>query len=142
MQHFKAGARPSTRPNPDYFTGDVWFDPVMSTPAPARLNALVVRFDPGARTAWHTHPLGQTLYVLSGKGLICRRGEAPQVILPGDTVWFDQGEEHWHGAAPDVGMTHLAMQEADETGSAAVWLEKVTDADYRLDTQDPPERQD
>ena len=131
MIRHPAGSRPSARPNSDYFTGDVWFDPVLSAPAPSRLNALCVRFDPGARTAWHTHPLGQTLYVLSGKGLICRRGGAPQEILPGDTVWFDPGEEHWHGAAPDTGMVHLAMQEADEAGSAATWLEQVTDADYR-----------
>lgn len=131
MKHIPAGSRPSTRPNPDYFTGDVWMDPVNSASAPARLNATVVRFDPGARTAWHTHPFGQTLYVLAGKGLICRRGDRPQTILPGDTVWFDPGEEHWHGASPDVGMTHLAMQEQDETGAAAHWLEKVSDADYQ-----------
>ena len=89
-----------------------------------------MRFDPGARTAWHTHPFGQTLYVLSGKGLICRRGETPQVIRPGDTIWFEPGEEHWHGAAPDTGMTHMAMQEKDDSDSAATWLEKVSDADY------------
>lgn len=130
MIHHKAGSRPSAAPNPDYFTGHVRFDPVISSPAPARLNALVVHFDPGARTAWHTHPFGQTLHVLSGKGLICRRGDRPQVILPGDTVWFEPGEEHWHGAAPDTGMTHLAMQEMDEAGSAATWLEKVSEADY------------
>ena len=131
MIRHPAGSRPSTRPNPDYFTGDVWMDPVHAAPAPARLNAIVVRFDPGARTAWHTHPFGQTLYVLSGKGLICRRGDRPQTILPGDTIWFDPGEEHWHGASPDVGMTHLAMQEQDQDGSAALWLEKVTDDDYQ-----------
>lgn len=130
MKHIPAGSRPSTRPNPDYFTGSVWFDPVIAAPAPAMLNALVVRFDPGARTAWHTHPKGQTLYVLSGKGLVCRRGGTPQPILPGDTIWFDPDEEHWHGASPDVAMTHLAMQEADDAGSAATWLEQVSDADY------------
>lgn len=131
MKHFPAGTRPSMRPNPDYFTGDVWMDPVINAEAPARLNALMVRFDPGARTAWHTHPFGQTLYVVSGKGLICRRGETPQTILPGDTVQFEPGEEHWHGAAPDTGMIHLAMQEMDESGSAADWLDKVTDAEYQ-----------
>ena len=130
MKHIPSGSRPSNRPNPDWFTGDVWMDPIMSAPEPARLNALMVRFDPGARTAWHTHPLGQTLYVVSGKGLICRRGGAPQEILPGDTVWFEPGEEHWHGASPETGMVHIAMQEADESGSAATWLDKVTDADY------------
>jgi len=130
MKHLPAGTRPSTRPNPDYFTGDVWMDPIISSDTPARLNAITVRFDPGARTAWHTHPFGQTIHVLSGKGLICKRGNAPQTILPGDTVWFEPGEEHWHGAAPDTGMTHIAMQEMDDTGSAATWLEHVTDADY------------
>ncbi|MEP4196370.1 MAG: cupin domain-containing protein [Aliishimia sp.] len=131
MKHIPAGSRPSMRPNRDYFTGDVWMDPVMSAPDPARLNAILVRFDPGARTAWHTHPLGQTLHVVSGKGLICRRGETPQEIHPGDTVWFEPGEEHWHGASPEVGMVHMAMQEMDETGSAATWLDKVIDADYQ-----------
>lgn len=131
MKHIKAGSRPSTRPNPDYFTGDVWMDPILSAPQPARLNAISVRFEPCARTAWHTHPFGQALYVVSGKGLICRRGETPQEIFPGDTVWFEPGEEHWHGAAPDVGMVHIAMQEMDEDGSAATWLEQVTDADYQ-----------
>lgn len=126
-----AGSRPSQRANPNYFTGDVWMDPVVSAPVPARLNALVVRFDPGARTAWHTHPFGQTLFVLSGMGLICRRGDTPQVIRPGDTIWFEPDEEHWHGAAPETGMTHLAMQEKDASGSAATWLEQVTDADYQ-----------
>lgn len=132
MRHFPNGTRPSARPNPDYFTGDVWMDPVISPQSPARLNAVMVRFDPGARTAWHTHPFGQTLYVMAGKGLVCRRGESPQTILPGDTVWFEAGEEHWHGAAHDTGMTHLAMQEEDNTGSAATWLEKVSDTDYAL----------
>ncbi len=127
-----AGSRPSSRPNPDYFTGSVWFDPVISASEPARLNALIVRFDPGARTAWHTHPLGQVLYVLSGVGLVGRRGKSTEVIRPGDTVWFEPGEEHWHGASPDTAMTHMAMQDSDETGSAATWLEHVTDADYRL----------
>jgi quercetin dioxygenase-like cupin family protein len=131
MIHHPAGSRPSARPNPDYFTGDVWMDPVNSAPLPARLAAVVVRFDPGARTAWHTHPFGQTLFVLSGRGLVCRRGETPQTILPGDTVWIDPGEEHWHGASPDVGMTHMAMQEKDEDGNTAEWLEKVSDADYQ-----------
>lgn len=130
MNHHPAGSRPSNRPNPDYFTGDVWMDPVNSASAPARLHAAVVRFDPGARTAWHTHPFGQTLFVLSGKGLVCRRGEAPQTILPGDTVWIDPDEEHWHGASADVGMTHMAMQEKDEHGNTAYWLEKVSDAEY------------
>ncbi len=130
MIHHPNGSRVATRANPDYFTGEVWMTPVMTVPEPGRLQALMVRFSPGARTAWHTHPFGQTIYVISGKGLICRRGETPKVILPGDTVYFEAGEEHWHGAAPDFAMSHMAMQEADETGSAATWLEQVSDADY------------
>ena len=105
-------------------------EPVIDADAPSRASALLVRFDPGARTAWHTHPLGQTIRILDGKGLICRRGETPQTILPGDTVYFEPGEEHWHGAAPDTSMSHIAMQEADDSGSPVTWLEHVSDADY------------
>ena len=129
MDIFKAGTRPSMRANPDYFTGTVWQDPVISAQPPARLNALVVSFEPGARTAWHTHPLGQTLHVMSGTGRVCLRGEAPKVISAGDTVWIPAGVEHWHGAAPATGMVHMAMQEVVD-GSAADWLEHVSDADY------------
>lgn len=129
MDIHRAGSRPSQKANPDYFTGTVWQDPVVAAPPPARLNALRVSFEPGARTAWHTHPLGQTLHVLSGAGLVCKRGESPQEIRPGDTVWIPPGVEHWHGAGPETGMVHLAMQEAQD-GTAAVWLEKVSDADY------------
>lgn len=124
-----AGSRPSQRANPDYFTGDVWQDPIIASVAPARLNALSVHFAPGARTAWHTHPLGQTLHVTQGAGLICLRGETPQDIRAGDTVWIPAGVEHWHGAGPETTMTHIAMQEAQD-GSAAMWLEQVSDADY------------
>lgn len=133
MDVISAGTRPTTRANPDYFTGTVWMDPVIGSLPPARLNALVVSFEPAARTAWHTHPLGQTLYVLSGTGRVCLRGEAPQVIRAGDTVHIPAGEEHWHGAGPETGMVHMAMQEAQD-GSAADWLEHVSDADY---TQPP-----
>ncbi|WP_299048942.1 cupin domain-containing protein [uncultured Tateyamaria sp.] len=124
-----AGSRPSLRANPDYFTGEVWQDPIISAEPPARLHALAVHFAPGARTAWHTHPLGQTLHVTQGAGLVCLRGEAPQQIRPGDTVWIPADVEHWHGAAPDTAMTHIAMQEAVD-GAAATWLEQVSDADY------------
>jgi len=124
-----AGSRPSLAANPDYFTGDVWQDPIVSTPAPGRLHALSVHFAPGARTAWHTHPLGQTLHVTQGAGLVCVRGEAAQTIRAGDTVWIPANVEHWHGAGPDTTMTHIAMQEMQD-GSAATWLEHVSDADY------------
>lgn len=129
MKIFPAGSRPSIRATEAYFTGDVWQDPIIQAPEPARVQALSVRFAPGARTAWHTHPLGQTLHVVSGIGLVGRRGQAPEFIRPGDTVWIPPDSEHWHGAAPENAMTHLAIQEAVD-GSAAYWLEHVNDADY------------
>ena len=129
IEIFPVGSRPSRRAPPQYFTGEVWQDPIVSAPEPARLNALRVAFAPGARTAWHTHPFGQTLYVVHGEGRVCWRGQAPRVISPGDTVWIPPDVEHWHGAAPDVSMVHIAMQEVLD-GSAATWLEHVSDADY------------
>lgn len=129
MDIFEAGTRPSVRAREAWFTGTVWQDPIVEAPEPARLRALRVSFEPGARTAWHTHPLGQTLYVLSGVGLMGLRNEAPQVIRAGDTVWIPPMEEHWHGATPDTGMVHLAMQEAAD-GSVADWLEHVSDEEY------------
>ena len=99
------------------------------TRRPARLRALLVQFAPGARTAWHTHPLGQTLYVTQGVGYVALRGQAPQQIRAGDTVWIPPHIEHWHGAAPDHAMAHIAMQEA-QNGQVADWLEHVSDADY------------
>jgi quercetin dioxygenase-like cupin family protein len=132
MDIMRVGSRPSRKGPGDYFTGAVRIDPVIDAPEPARVRAAVVTFEPGARTAWHTHPLGQTLYVLSGLGLAQADGQPVREIRPGDTVWFAPGERHWHGASPDVGMTHLAMQEARD-GSPVDWLEQVTDAEYRAD---------
>jgi len=129
MIHHRANARPSVTPSADYFTGAVQMDPIIEAPEPARIKAIRVTFAPGARTAWHTHPLGQTLHVLTGLGLFQTEGEAVVEILPGDTIWIPPGEKHWHGAAPDTGMVHLAMQEA-ENGVTANWMEKVTDAQY------------
>ncbi|MFT7594984.1 MAG: quercetin dioxygenase-like cupin family protein [Paracoccaceae bacterium] len=129
MDIFAAGTRPSLKANSDWFTGTVWQDPVVEAPEPARVRALRVAFEPRARTAWHTHPLGQTLHVLSGVGRVGLRGQAPRVIRAGDTVWIPPGEEHWHGAGPDTGMVHLAIQEALD-GTVATWLEHVSDADY------------
>lgn len=129
MKLMRAGSRPSNKANPDWFTGTVWMDPIIDAPEPARVNALRVSFEPAARTAWHTHPLGQTLHVLSGVGRVGLRGQAPQQIGAGDSVWIPPGEEHWHGAAPTTGMVHLAIQEK-EGDSAATWLEQVSDADY------------
>ena len=132
MNIHRAGTRPSERPNPEYFTGTVRFDPVISAPPPARVASLAVTFEPGARTAWHTHPFGQTLIVTAGKGRIGTRHGAVREIFPGDVIWFDPGEEHWHGAAPDCAMTHIAIQEKDGD-RAADWLEKVSDTDYGTD---------
>ncbi len=129
MQIYQAGSRPSQRANPEYFTGIVWQDPIIAAPDPARLHALIVHFEPGARTAWHTHPLGQTLHVTQGCGLVCTRGQTPREIRAGDSVWIPAGEEHWHGAGPDTHMTHVAMQEALD-GSAVHWLKHVTDDEY------------
>jgi len=129
MQIHRAGSRPSVTPNPDYFTGRVRIDPVLSAPEPARVQSTIVTFEPGARTAWHTHPLGQTLRILSGLCLAQKDGEPVIALRPGDTVWFAPGERHWHGAAPDVAMSHLAIQEALD-GKAADWLEKVSDEEY------------
>jgi quercetin dioxygenase-like cupin family protein len=115
----------------DWFTGTVFIDQVAAAPEPSRLNAAMVHFTPGARTAWHTHPLGQTIYVTEGIGVCQRRGEPVEVIRPGDRVFFEPGEDHWHGAAPDRFMTHLAMQEAGDDGSPVNWGEHVTDEEYR-----------
>jgi len=124
------GSEPSGELTGEHFTGTVWSDPVIDSLAPARLKALVVRFDPGARTNWHTHPLGQTLYVLSGLGLVQCWGGPVREIRPGDVVWIDPGEKHWHGASPNNPMVHLAMQEVLD-GEHISWLEAVTEDQYR-----------
>jgi quercetin dioxygenase-like cupin family protein len=114
----------------EWFTGDVFIDAVAAPAEPSRLAAASVHFTPGSRTAWHTHPLGQTIYVTEGVGRCQCRGGQIQVIRPGDRVYFEPGEDHWHGAAPDRFMTHLAMQEVDESGSPVTWGEHVTDEEY------------
>lgn len=129
MDIHRNGSRPTRRGPADYFTGTVWMDPIVNAPAPARVAAARVAFEPGARTAWHTHPLGQTLYVVSGVGRVQKQGEPVREIRAGDTVWIPPGEKHWHGAAPDHAMTHIAIQEA-VNGSAVEWLEQVSEADY------------
>ena len=129
MKIFKSGSRPTKKASSEWFTGDVWQDPIVEAPEPARIRALSVSFEPGARTAWHTHPLGQTLYVIAGTGLIGLRNEVPKKIKAGDTVWIPPGEEHWHGASANNGMTHIAIQEA-LNGRVAEWLEQVSDHDY------------
>jgi len=114
----------------DWFTGTVYIDQIAAAPAPARLQAASVHFTPGARTAWHTHPFGQTIWVAEGVGLCQRRGGPIEVIRPGDRVYFEPGEDHWHGAAANRFMTHIAMQEADENGSPVTWGEHVSDEEY------------
>jgi quercetin dioxygenase-like cupin family protein len=130
MEITTGGSKPTRRMSADWVTGTAWNDPVVEAPAPARVRAARVSFEPGARTAWHTHPLGQTLHVLSGVGRAQTWGGPIHEIRPGDTIWIPPGEKHWHGAAPTVGMVHLAMQEALD-GKAVEWLEHVTDQQYQ-----------
>jgi quercetin dioxygenase-like cupin family protein len=124
-----AGSVPSRRVSPESFTGTVWQDPIIEAAAPARIRAAWVRFEPRARTAWHTHPLGQTLHVVSGIGRVQLWGEPVREIRAGDTVWIAPGEKHWHGAAPETTMVHLALQEHLD-GSHVAWLEHVSDEQY------------
>tara|TARA_B100001057_G_scaffold74889_1_gene69487 strand:- start:230 stop:634 length:405 start_codon:yes stop_codon:yes gene_type:complete len=131
MKIIKAGSRPTRKASSEYFTGTVWQDTIIEADEPARVRAFSVSFEPEARTAWHTHPLGQTLYVINGSGLIGLRNEVPQVIKAGDTVWIPPNEEHWHGASATNSMTHIAIQEA-LNGSVADWLEQVSDDQYRF----------
>jgi len=130
----KAGTVATRRAPAEYFTGTVFQDPVNTAPAPARVSVARVTFTPGARTAWHTHPLGQTLYVLSGCGRAQTEGGPVREICAGDVVWIPPGEKHWHGAAPTTMMCHLAVQEQVD-GSAATWLEHVSDAQYEAAPQ-------
>ena len=130
MDIFAAGSRPSRRMPADSFTGTVWQDPIIETPAPAILRSARVSFEPGARTAWHTHPLGQTLIVTFGLGWAQRDGGPVEEIRPGDVVWFPPDEKHWHGATPTTAMTHIAIQESLD-GKVVEWMEKVNDAQYR-----------
>lgn len=129
MKIHPAGSRPSTIPSADYFTGTVRMDPVFQAMEPARASAAMVTFEPGARTTWHTHPLGQTLIVTAGCGLCQVWGGPVETIRPGDVVWFAPGEKHWHGASPTTAMTHIAVHEALD-GKTVDWLEPVGEAQY------------
>jgi quercetin dioxygenase-like cupin family protein len=121
----------ATAPGPhDWFTGEVFIDTIASPSPPSRVGAASVHFTPGARTAWHTHPFGQTIFVTEGLGMCQRRGGGVEEIRPGDRVYFEPGEEHWHGAAPTRFMTHIAIQEADDSGSPVRWGRHVTDQEY------------
>ena len=129
MKITRAGTNPSAKGPNDWFTGSVRIDPLFQAEAPARATGASVTFEPGARTAWHTHPAGQSLIVTAGAGRVQRAGGPVEEIRPGDVVWFSAGEKHWHGAAPDVAMTHIAIQEA-VNGVVVTWMEHVCDDDY------------
>jgi len=126
----RAGSRPSSKGPADWFTGTVRIDPLFDAPEPARGGGASVTFEPGARTAWHTHPLGQTLVALLGVGRVQRSGGPIEEIRPGDVVWFAPGEKHWHGSSPTTAMTHIAIQEKFD-GKAVDWLDHVTDDQYQ-----------
>jgi quercetin dioxygenase-like cupin family protein len=130
MEIKRIGSQPSGAGPSDYFTGTVRIDPLNSAPDPARVVCARVTFEPGARTAWHTHPLGQTLIVTSGFGRIQRLGGSIEEIRPGDVIWISPNEKHWHGASPTTAMTHIAIQE-QLNGKNVVWLEKVSDEQYQ-----------
>jgi len=131
MEIKRAGSQSSTKGLTDWFTGTVCIDPLFEAPQPARVRCARVTFEPGARTAWHTHPLGQTLIVASGLGWAQQWGGPIEEIRPGDVIWFAPDEKHWHGATPTTAMTHIAIQEAHD-GKSVDWLEKVSDQQYQL----------
>jgi quercetin dioxygenase-like cupin family protein len=130
MEIQRIGTQPSARGPADWFTGTVRIDPLFPPKAPARAAGNTVTFEPGARTAWHTHPLGQTLIITSGCGRVQREGGPVEEVHPGDVVWFPPGEKHWHGATPTTAMTHIAIQEGLD-GKMVDWLEHVSDEQYR-----------
>lgn len=130
MKITRVGSQPSGPGPADYFTGAVRIDPLFQAPEPARVGGASVTFEPGARTAWHTHPLGQTLIVTAGLGWVQREGAPVEEIRPGDVVWIPPGVKHWHGASATTAMTHLAIQESVD-GKPVEWLEKVSDEEYR-----------
>jgi len=130
MEVKRIGSEPSRKAPAEYFTGTVRIDPLFQSPEPARASAGSVTFEPGARTAWHTHPLGQTLIIVSGFGWVQREGGPIEEVRPGDVVWFPPSLKHWHGASPTTAMTHIAIQET-LNGKNVDWLEKVSDEQYR-----------
>jgi quercetin dioxygenase-like cupin family protein len=129
MDILRNGSQPSQQVSPEYFAGTVRLDPLFAAHDPARARGAYVTFEPSARTAWHTHPLGQTLIVTAGCGWAQREGGPIEEIKPGDVVWFPPGEKHWHGATPTTAMTHIAIQEQHD-GNVVDWMEKVTDEQY------------
>ena len=130
MEITRLGSQPSAKGPTDWFTGSVRIDPLFQPKEPARTAAANVTFEPGARTAWHTHPLGQTLIITAGIGWVQRKGGPVEEVRPGDVVWFPPGERHWHGASPTIAMTHIAIQESLD-GKVVEWMEHVSDDQYR-----------
>jgi len=130
MEIKRKGSQPSNKGPADWFTGNVRIDPLFEAPEPARVRGASVTFEPGARTAWHTHPLGQTLIVTAGLGWAQREGGQVEEIRPGDVVWFEPNEKHWHGATPTTAMTHVAIQEA-LNGKVVDWMEQVSEEQYK-----------
>lgn len=129
MEIKRSGSQPSGKGPAEWFTGTVRIDPLFQAPTPARVTGSTVTFEPGARTAWHTHPLGQTLIVTFGRGWVQRDGGPIEEVQPGDVVWFPPGEKHWHGATPTMAMSHIAIQESLD-GKVGDWREKVSDVQY------------
>ena len=129
MEIIKNGTQPSVKGPEDWFTGEVRLDPLFSKKDSTNAAGSLVTFEPGARTVWHTHPLGQTLIVVSGCGNVQRAGGKIEEIRPGDVIWFEAGEKHWHGASPTTAMSHIAIQE-QLNGKVVEWMERVTDAQY------------
>lgn len=126
----RSGSQPSAKGQAEYFTGNVRIDPLFQAPDPGRASVASVTFEPGARTAWHSHPLGQTLVVTAGCGLVQNRGASIEKIRPGDVIWTSPGEEHWHGATATTAMTHISIVEQLD-GKSADWMEKVSDEEYQ-----------
>ncbi len=133
MEIKRVGSQPSGKGPAEWFTGTVRIDPLFQAKAPARATGASVTFEPGARTAWHTHPLGQHLIITAGCGWIQREGGPVEAVHPGDVVWFPPGEKHWHGATGTTAMTHIAIQE-EQDGKAVTWLEQVSDEQYQAHT--------
>jgi quercetin dioxygenase-like cupin family protein len=130
MEIIRSGSLPSAKGSADYFTGSVRVDPLFESPDPARARGALVTFEPGARTAWHTHPLGQILIIMSGCGWVQREGGPIEEVRAGDVVWFPPGEKHWHGASSTTAMTHIGIQEQLD-GKAVEWMEQVSDEQYQ-----------
>ena len=131
MELFPNASRPSKVGDPNWFTGKVWQDPILAAPAPSRNRSIRERYELGARTAWHSHPLGQTVYIVAGIGLIGTRDAPPQILRPGDTVWIPPGQEHWHGATLGSTLDHISIRET-ETGFATTWMGHVSDEEYQI----------